>query len=71
MTMATRVSTVASVGAAASPEWAALEAIGRVMAGGLAVLDGQRRVDWLNAAAADLLGVPVGELLPRARTPWT
>ncbi|GAA3741498.1 hypothetical protein GCM10022225_26190 [Plantactinospora mayteni] len=58
----------ARTGAAApGPEFALLQAVGRVAAGGLALLDERHRVVWLSPGAASLFGEPASELLGR---PW-
>ncbi|MFY1637977.1 histidine kinase [Solwaraspora sp. WMMB335] len=63
----TTLSTPTTTRTAARQESTVLEAIGQVVAGGLAVLDEQRRVIWVNSAAATLLDVPAAQLLDR---PW-
>ncbi|MEO3928537.1 sensor histidine kinase [Micromonosporaceae bacterium B7E4] len=53
--------------AAPGPELALLQAVGRVAAGGLALLDDRHRVVWLSPGAASLFGEPASALLGR---PW-
>jgi signal transduction histidine kinase len=56
-----------TVGMTTLPDSSVVQAIGQVVAGGLAVLDEQRRVVWVNAEATHLLGVPEAALVGH---PW-